>query len=115
MTCELRAFIEDESRRADFQWRHVLTIGHVVSEFMFSLNAATYLSVHVTIETGASSAAELMNAAFWAFPCFAFSALAILIPVQVPGLDFVACVRARVFAGFLPTEKDATGTFTHNS
>lgn len=76
-----------------------MTIGHVVSEFMFSLNAATYLSVHVTIETGASSAAELVNAAFRSFPCFT---LAILITVQVPGLDFVAYVGARVFAGFLP-------------
>ena len=37
---------------------HDLTVFFVVSEFMFSLKAAIYFYVHLTIDTGASSAAE---------------------------------------------------------
>ena len=56
---------------------------------MFSFKAAIFFSVHVTIDTGASSNAELVFIAFCWFAAAIF----------LSSLDFVACVRGQFYAG----------------
>ena len=58
---------------------------------MFSLKAAIFFSVHVTIiDTGALFNAELV------FTAFSWFALAIFLS----SLNFVACIRGQFYAGF---------------
>ena len=74
-------------------WECMILLIFVVSEFMFSLKAAIFFSVHVIIliDSGASSNAELV------FTAFSWFALAIFLY----SLDFVACAHSSFTCSFV--------------